>query len=128
VKREPKFRTVALSEKSLLLKLLEVDFPGNTALKLQLSGALVRPIDENGSLLFDVRSELLAPVKQRVPVEGWYPDVDTTPLVGPFVRILLHVVAGKLFELEIYKDDGSPIIKKPELDELTVFSPDSPST
>jgi hypothetical protein len=117
---------MTLSEKSLLLKLLEFDFPGSIELKLQLSGALVKAIEETGTLLFQVRSEHLAPVKRRVPVEAWYSDVDTKSDVGPFVRILLHVVAGKLFELEIYKDDGSPIFRKPELAELTVFCPSSP--
>jgi hypothetical protein len=70
---------------------------------------------------------VLAPVKRRVPVEAWYLDVNSKPLDGPFVRILLHVLDGKLSELEIYKDDSSPVIKKePKLTELTLFSPDSP--
>jgi len=32
---------------------------------------------------------------------------------GVQVEILLHVVDGRLNELEIYKVDGSPIIKQP---------------
>ena len=125
MKTEPEYRAMTPSEKGLLLKLLELSFPGSTELRLQLSNALVSSLGETGSLFFDVRSELVAPVKHRVPVEAWYSDVDTDPLVGPFVRILLHVVAGKLFELEIYKDDGSAIIKKPMLNELRIFSPDT---
>jgi hypothetical protein len=127
MKGEPRFRPITPAEKRLVLKLLEVDFPGNSELRLQLSGVLAKRIEEDGTLLFEVRSDVLAPVRRRVPVEAWYSDVNSKPLVGPFVRILLHVVAGKLSELEIYKDDGSPIIKKPELAELTFFSPDSPN-
>jgi hypothetical protein len=41
--------------------------------------------------------------------------VDTEPLVGPFVRILLHVGAGKLFELGFIKMMDLRFSKNPAL-------------
>jgi len=46
-----------------------------------------------------------AKVKRRIPAEAEFRDTD-----GVLIHILLHVIDGKVNELEIYKEDGSPII------------------
>ena len=61
MKREPGFRPITPSEEQLVLKLLEVDFPGKSELKLQLSGLLAKRIEEDGTLLFQVQSDVVAP-------------------------------------------------------------------
>lgn len=121
--KDKEFRPITPLERSLVLKLLEPNFHGRNELRIQLDSVEAKTIDEEGSILFRVNSTVVATAKVRVPVEAWYSDVDTEPLVGPFVRMLLHVVAGRLFELEIYKEDGSPIVKKPNPQELTLFLP-----
>lgn len=62
-------------------------------------------IDAEGSLLFRV-SGPLANLQQRLPTEGYYFDAEGVDY-RPAVNVLLHVVEGKLHELEVYKDDGS---------------------
>ncbi|CUX39932.1 MULTISPECIES: DUF6984 family protein [Agrobacterium] len=64
-------------------------------------------IDAEGSLLFRV-SGPLANLQQRLPTEGYYFDAEGVDY-RPAVNVLLHVVEGKLHELEVYKDDGSAI-------------------
>jgi hypothetical protein len=105
-------------EKQIVAALLSRDFAGCEALRVQLETADVSTIDAEGSLRFKV-SGPPALVDGRVPTEGYYFDrgVDHRPAVN----LLLHVVEGKLHELEVYKDDGSPIeipIYELELDRL----------
>ncbi len=49
-------------------------------------------------------------------MEAQAPDSD-----GIHVHFLLHVVSGFAAELEIYKDDGTPIGRLPRADELEVM-------
>jgi tetratricopeptide (TPR) repeat protein len=75
-----------------------------------LEGLLAKTIDEEGSLLLKVQSDSRTPQRCQVPVEARCPDTDTRSEPDPHLNLLLHVVEGKLFELEIYKDDSSPIL------------------
>jgi hypothetical protein len=102
------FRNLTVAEGKLVQRLFEVDFPGREALWEQIQSSRVRRIDENGSLEFDVDTNLLAHVKKRIPVEGQATDSDGIP-----IYVLLHVVSGKIRELEIYKADSSPIAAMP---------------
>lgn len=86
-------------------------FAGRDELAVQAQSALVCPIDPVGSLEFRVTGPL-AEIVHRVPVDGRYLDGAADPS-GPAINILLHVVGGKLHELEVYKDDGSQIIVGP---------------
>ncbi|WP_442965934.1 DUF6984 family protein [Rhizobium sp. 42MFCr.1] len=100
------WRDLTPGERSLMDLLLTNQFPGVEALRSQLETARVSRIDAEGSLQFRVRGPL-AEVQERVPTEGYYFDADVD--YRPAVNVLLHVVEGKLHELEVYKDDGSPI-------------------
>jgi hypothetical protein len=114
------FRSPTVSELSLLKKLLEKEFPGRDSLWGQLEGLLVKTIDKEGSLSLQVTSLApLAEVETRVVSEGHYSDDDEICCEGPQVNVLLHVVKGKLAEIEIYKDDGSPIKRAPSAEYLS---------
>lgn len=72
---------------------------------------MVSQIDPEGGLAFRVAGPS-AQVKQRVPVEGRYDD-GPLDLGGASVEVLIHVVDGKLNELEVYKVDGGAILIRP---------------
>ena len=93
-------------ERRLILRLLEPAFPGRDVLINQLESTLVRLIDENGSLELQCESMSKASVEKRVPTEGEAMDRD-----GLTIHYLLHVVDGKLQELEVYKDDSSKVLR-----------------
>jgi hypothetical protein len=84
-------------------------------LNKQLAEAKVVPLDDEGSLRFfiDRSTPLLGEAVERVPVTAIFDDADGIP-----VYILLHIEAGRLSELEIYKADGSPIANEPIAEKL----------
>jgi hypothetical protein len=93
------------NERAILDRLFAADFPGRDALVDQASAALVRRIDDEGSLALETNPALNpAAVTRRVPVEGELTDTD-----GVTVHVLLHVVDGYLTELEVYRDDSAPL-------------------
>lgn len=104
------WRALDPREWAVLDRLLTADFPGRDELVAQARIALVRRIDAAGSLRFRVDGAPAA-VASRVPVEGHYWDGDAPS--GPAINLLLHVVEGRLHELEVYKDDGTHIRVSP---------------
>lgn len=112
------FRVPTGQELALLYRLLETDFPGQRDLREQIDRSLVRRIDENGSLEFLVGPELRAPVEARIPTEGYTVDTD-----GVLVHVLLHVLDGLVAELEIYKEDSSPVHTAPSAATLQLLPP-----
>jgi len=103
-------------ERRLLLRLLEPAFPGRDALRQQIEHVRGRAIDENGSLDLECETTTVAPVEKRVPTEGQAIDRD-----GTTIHYLLHVVAGKVKELEVYKDDSSRVLQHPDPSEVEVM-------
>lgn len=110
-------RPLTAREQALLNRLFQEEFEGSEELSNQLSTALVKPIDENGSLEFIVRAPPATAVKSRVPVEATGSDTDGVP-----VHLLLHVVEGLLHELEIYRADGDAVRRLPSPQELITMS------
>ena len=110
------FRQLELSELRLLEKLLNHEFSGCDELRQQLAGATARQIDDLGGL--ELQSSLggRAEVLSRCPTEGTCPDAD-----GVLIHVSLHVVDGRMNELEIFKEDGSKIQTPPNPDLLTVY-------
>ena len=98
------FRPLSDLEGQLLLVLLGTDFPGRDALVEQVAVALVREIDDNGSLEFASSDKTPARVVRRIPVEAELSDSD-----GVTIHLLLHVVDGLLKELEVYRDDSGRV-------------------
>ena len=103
---------------ALMRRLLTADFAGKPEVAKQLGISLVQTIDDEGSLALKPSDTAPpAPVKKLpIPVEAEGVDVD-----GIHVHFLLHVEKGFVKELEIYKDDGSPIKRMPSPDELEVI-------
>jgi hypothetical protein len=119
---EERLREMNASERAVIRCLLSVDFKGRDNIRKQLGTALVRQIDQDGSLEFRIVDPVRADVCARVPVEGWYDDVN-----GLQVQVLLHVVDGIVKELEIYRVDGGNIeLKLSAVEEITVFCPEVP--
>ena len=131
---DPEFRSIGARERGIIDKLLGRDFPGRTEIAAQCADALVKAIGEEGS--FAIRPVDGAPrakVRQRVAIEAFYPDrkgvehlaVEEAAFLAPCVHVLLHVRNGSAHQIEIYKDDGSPIEIAPERATFR-FYPDFP--
>ena len=103
------FRDLTTVERSILDRLLQDPFPGRDEISNQLNTCKVKPIDENGSLKFEVTAGKKASVKNRIPTEGEAKDRDGMP-----VFLLLHVVDGFVTELEIYRGDSAKVLGLPE--------------
>jgi hypothetical protein len=114
---EQHFRKPTPTEAEVIQRLLAADFPGRQEIVKQLDGSRVRTIDNEGSLELEPRDATKpAMVEKRIPVEADAVDED-----GIHVHFLLHVVGGFVKELEVYKDDGSPIKRMPRPDDLDVM-------
>ncbi len=111
------FRYPTSLEREIIAQLLGAEFHGKSELVNQLTDFRVRVIDDEGSLEFQVNSTARpAMVQKRIPVEAEALDDD-----GIHVHFLLHVVDGFARELEIYKDDSSPIKRMPSPHDLDVI-------
>ena len=72
--------------------------------------------DNYGSFEFLVCDDHRIPENiNRVPVDARYIDADGIP-----VDILLHVVSGMMYEIEIVKLDGNPLINGPRCKDLDI--------
>jgi len=114
---EDRVRSPTIWERRLLARLLEASFSGRDELKVQIETLSCRVIDANGSLDLQTSSPLISVVKKRVPVEGAAKDLD-----GMTIHYLLHVKRGFVNELEIYKDDSSRVLHRPEPAEVEVVT------
>ncbi len=102
---KPTLRELNSEEKAIIDTLLEKEFKGRDEIKEQLKNASVSSagcLCECLSIEFSVQSDIVLPTKERVPVEARYYRGKL-----PF-QILLHVVDGKVNELEFvsYADDA----------------------
>lgn len=114
-----KYRDLSNYEIKILAMLLEEPFLGRDEIRKQLDKAKVREIaeynDNYGSIEFLIDTNLKALVPQRVPVEGKASDVDKVP-----IDILLHIIDGKVSELEFVKADGTAIKTLPSPEEIKI--------
>lgn len=114
------YRKLNEFEVQVLQKLLECPFPGRDELRQQIKNCKVRTLteykDNYGSIEFkDVLGEE-AIVKERVPVEGRTKDGGGGPIL-----ILLHIIKGKIDELEFVRMDGAPMQGSPNIDTMEVI-------
>ncbi len=105
------WRPFGTREIIVMERLLRAEFEGRDALVAQLQTAMVKRIDRNGSLRFRNEGGPHAHGAQSIAIEGFYRD--DVGGHGPLVHLLIHVVDGRLHELEIYKEDRSPILIDP---------------
>ena len=118
------WRDLTETESLILTRMLAAEFSGVEQLREQARNLLVRTIDKEGSLALLVQSVVHAVVEHRIPVEASYSDSEDSRTDGhPRVHFLLHVIDGLMTELEVCKDDGSPIVRDPAVAELRLFTP-----
>jgi hypothetical protein len=112
-------RRPTAQEQSLLGRLLTPKFSGRDELLRQCDSVKVRRIDQNGSLkLVPAADAVPATVQRRIPVEARLADND-----GMIINILLHVLDGRLNELEIYRDDIEEVERDIDPEELEILIP-----
>ncbi len=112
-------RKLTVEERKLLTKLLQVEFTGHETLILQLEGVVVEELGPpNAPYLRLVVSDdaPLADVARRVPIEAVAPDAD-----GMTIHFLVHVLEGRLSELEIFREDSKEILSVPPADAVQVL-------
>lgn len=120
------WRPIGVAENALLTHLLGQEFQGRSEILEQVKSLEVMRLGCGCSLKLRSQGPLAevkdsdAPSRRpndRIPVEGFYEDVinETKGVarVASLVRLALHVTDGKLSELEIYKENGKPILIDP---------------
>lgn len=113
---ETNFRPLDVNEIALLKKLLDHDFQGRDALRIQLSSVTGRQTDEHGCLELRTDEAIEADTEIGSPTEGRCEDID-----GGVIVVMLHVRNGKLHMLEIFKEDGSEILRAPTAEALVAY-------
>lgn len=99
---------------ALLDKLLSIDIEDIQTLRHQLFSCLTKEIDQDGSFRVKSSGEKWIGSK-RVPIEGNCSDKD-----GTEIDILLHIVNGFLYEVEILRVDAKAPSHEFSLDSLLV--------
>jgi hypothetical protein len=97
-------RAPTAEEQRMLDALLGADFPGRGELLAQAKDISVSSIDAEGNVAISALGGPRSPVVRRIPVEAELEDAD-----GTTAHILLHVVDGRMKELEIHRDDSGAI-------------------
>jgi hypothetical protein len=117
------YRALSSWEKGLIQRLLSSPFPGRDELLNQVEKMVASPmhedgtpLDENNSLYLKSSSPVKAFVRTRVPTEGEAIDID-----GVTIHYLLHVVEGRIDQLEIFKDDLSKVSRQPEPEDIKII-------
>jgi hypothetical protein len=85
----------------------------------QIAGATVVQIDSYGSIRIEPiggRTVVRSQPMRKLPAEGKVKDSD-----GIEIHFLLFAQQGWLCELQIYKDDGSPIYRRISAEDLEVL-------
>jgi hypothetical protein len=111
------FREPSSHERAIIAKLLEADFVGRADVAIQLADFKVRPMDENGSSEILTRDDApVAKVSFRCPVEAQTLDLD-----GMKIVLALHVVDGRVQELEVFRIDSQKVLGSPDAATLDVI-------
>jgi hypothetical protein len=113
---ETNFRPLDANEIALLKKLLDHDFQGCDALRIQLSSVTGRQTDEHGCLELRTDEAIEADTEIGSPTERRCEDID-----GGVIVVMLHIRNGKLHMLEIFKEDGSGILRAPTAEALVAY-------
>jgi hypothetical protein len=114
-------RPLSDTERSLIDMLLQRDFPGVDPLRVQANHAAVAGEFNDGSGSIVLVIEPSVAVRYRgdwqVPVLARAFDVDGLP-----IQVSLHVIDGKLAELEITKFGSDSIKQVPGLDSFRILT------
>jgi len=116
-------RPLTLLENKILDKLFELNFKGREVFLKQRSGLKAKQIDANGSLIFFVDAKVETSSVNGFIAEAKCPDTNTSENYPAAINILLHAKKGRLWYLEIYKDDSSLLLGRPNPDKFSLFTP-----
>jgi hypothetical protein len=110
------FETLPYWYQKIIEKLLTADFPGKSEIQHQLKNSSFEIVDKNGSL--KIYSQILneALVVKTIPVEAWAHDID-----GILIQVILFTQRGIVRMLEIFREDGGPIIYLPAVNNFEVI-------
>lgn len=111
-------RKLSVFERKILNSLLSADIPCTSILRQQIDDCRVKTIDEYGSIKIVTNSNTRCTDADGAPITGQADDIDTIPGVGPYINFVIFVRDGVIYELQIYKDDGTPI--KVKMDDPTL--------
>lgn len=106
------FRELAPHECSIIRKILAAD-PSGAEFGERIERRRVAPLDDYGSLAFEASATAEGGRVQKFKAEAQVTDRD-----GIDIHVLLFRRGEELFELQVYKDDGSPILHPIEVDRL----------
>ena len=116
------WRTARPWERAVVGRLLRDPFVGSETLLSQWRTALVRDSGVEGSFeILPDASIAAAATRYSVPVEAVADDID-----GGEISILLHAPGGILAEVEILREDGERVGRRPEASELRIWHPGAP--
>lgn len=107
---DAEYRDPTAHEAALIRWLVSHSFVGHAELERQILSLRVKSLDGNGSLKLVSRDGGRALTEHRIPVEAAYRDSD-----GVVVHVLLHVLDGRLDELEVFREDSAPVGTLPGL-------------
>lgn len=103
------FRQPSREEVNLIEHLLRSVRVGKAQLRAQLKNCLVRVLDEDGCLEFNILTDVRTTDESGLVGDGEFLDVD-----GKKAYVLLRVLHGQLLLLEFYKADGSRVLRIPD--------------
>jgi len=95
---------------------LDHEFEGRDDLLIQMASLTVKQVDVWGGLALRANDQSFAKVLSRTPVEASCSDSDGVPIFA-----MLHVVKGKMVALDIFKADGSNIVRPITAEEMKVY-------
>ncbi len=108
------FRELAPHERAIIRRILDGD-PEGARFREQVGYTRVAPLDAHGSLAFEPAALEKGRV-QKLRAEAQFLDDD-----GIHVHVLLFHCGKELFELQVYKDDGTPISRVVTADQLELL-------
>jgi hypothetical protein len=106
------YRPLTDAERSMVTKMLSIDVPGIEILREQARVATAKVIDEYGSISFKIDADSRSQFTDGPLISATQADKNTVCGYGPYINIILFIKLGMLNELQIYKDDGSPILER----------------
>lgn len=111
------FRRLEVRELALIERLCQREFTGAEDLRTQIGALTAKRLADDGTLVLRCTAGTAARTKYRCVAEGRCFDSD-----GGKIAILLHVNAeGFLHMLEIFKEDGTPILRPPSASDLVIW-------
>lgn len=102
-------REISDKEKGILQRMLSAGIPHSEEILEQIEGVSVAVLDNFGSLRFLTEDRNRLNLPDGPIINALQVDQETESDFGPYVNYIIFVKDGRVCELQIYKDDDSPI-------------------